>query len=1002
MEGEDPLVQQCRGRVGEMINGKYRLDALIGVGGMAAVYMATHRNGSIAAIKLLHDEVARNEEVRSRFLREAYIANKVGHEGTVKVLDDDTDEHGTPFLVMELLQGQSVEALADSHGGSLGVEQTLDIIDQTLAVLEAAHAADIVHRDLKPENLFMTGKTVKVLDFGIARLREDNARKTQTGMVMGTPSFMAPEQAMGRWSDVDARTDLYAVGATAFSLLSGRSVHEAETAGEMLVAAATRPARSLSRVVQNAPLSLVALVDKALSYERTQRFPDATAFRRELARVRAELAGQQLDGDDGPATHERPIPAVVPIGFDAGSAQDLVDYDDRDELVDSFDPSEHTEDEIRSLEEVFTLFERALVATKQYSQDHPETKRRFTETFRELASALMNCDICLSWNLTPYGFVVQDRLVWEPEVPWNRIPYQLFSDGVRTMGFVPGLDEEEFHQWVDVVTLDPTEDLSPEDDMVTELWDAEFTHAFHQAIDSFAEGNQDQRARYERDRKDLIDRAKRGDNRTLATAWRDAQKNSPEPQGHAAESSARVLTFLSRGEQLDQATAARVRNLNRVDPTDVEHADAIAALEMDGTTRALLAARLETDVGATSERFVFCAAQAFVVAARAGRSTTVSTPLRRAVDGLGRDDSGRAMQMVLSLRDAIEVDSRAQDGDALRGQLITETLSTETLFAILQGSLSVPDEAAHAYVVNLKSILTCLQDQHFDSIITFLPDAPAGEMRDVLLEYLQRVGRGRETELARMFESADVDLGLSLVRILAGIGSDKAREAITLASRSPHPLVRIEALGHVEGASGLRVKQELRNLLGDTDDAVRLAALQAMERHEIAAAGPFLVVRMQEKSFLKLPLEERRQCLKTLRVLKVQRCEEVCITLLSESSWLRSEALESTRELAAHFLGEVATTNDAFYALERVAMGRDIRNSKTVKGAAQQALARISERAEKAEAARKARAKRRTRNTMQKGRSGAGRAPGSTTAGGEPRTGLRKKPPPTAMPEEKS
>jgi serine/threonine protein kinase len=109
---EDPLVTQCRGRVGHLISNKWRLDALIGVGGMAAVYMATHRNGSVGAIKILHDEVSTNQEVRERFLREAYIANKVGHPGTVKVLDDDVDDRGSPYLVMELLQGNSVEGVA--------------------------------------------------------------------------------------------------------------------------------------------------------------------------------------------------------------------------------------------------------------------------------------------------------------------------------------------------------------------------------------------------------------------------------------------------------------------------------------------------------------------------------------------------------------------------------------------------------------------------------------------------------------------------------------------------------------------------------------------------------------------------------------------------------------------------------------------------------------------------------------------------------------------------
>src|SRR5262245_1088430 len=344
MEGDDPLVAQCRGRVGRLISGKWRLDALIGVGGMAAVYMATHRNGSLAAVKILHEEVALNQEIRERFLREAYIANKVNHPGTVKVLDDDKDEHGAPYIVMELLRGESIESRSQKAGGRLPIADTLDILDQTLSVLEAAHAQAIVHRDLKPENLFMTEQSqVKVLDFGIARLREEkNSQRTQTGLVMGTPAFMAPEQAMGRWNDVDLRTDLWAMGATGFTLLTGLPVHEAETAGEMLIAAATRPARSLARVLPGAPFALVALVDRGLAYERENRFPDAQSFRAELAKIRASVTAEAVAAPQADAPQKPLIPATV---HSRSMAQPLVAAafdsveDDDEEVVETFDPS---------------------------------------------------------------------------------------------------------------------------------------------------------------------------------------------------------------------------------------------------------------------------------------------------------------------------------------------------------------------------------------------------------------------------------------------------------------------------------------------------------------------------------------------------------------------------------------------------------------------------------------------------------------------------------------
>ncbi len=979
---EDPLVTQCRGRVGQLISNKWRLDALIGVGGMAAVYMATHRNGSVGAIKILHDEVSTNQEVRERFLREAYIANKVGHPGTVKVLDDDIDDRGSPYLVMELLQGNSVEGVAEKAGGRLSVLETLDIIDQTLAVLESAHKLGIIHRDLKPENLFLiANKQLKVLDFGIARLREENARKTQTGMVMGTPSFMAPEQAMGRWNDVDQRTDLYAVGATAFTLLCGRPVHEAETAGEMLVAAATRPARSLARVMNNAPFNLVALVDRALSYERDHRFPDATSFRAEIAKVRStlteEAAAAATPSAQGVVLPPTVVGADAPTGYDKG---------DRGERVETFDPSTNSPEEVARMQKMFTLLERALVARKQYSVDHPETKRRIDETFKELASALMSCDICLAWNFTPYAFVAGDNVVWEPEPPWNRIPYQLFSDGVRTMGLVPGLDEQEFHSWVDIITIDPTTDLAPEDDLVTRLWDAGFDHVFHQAIDSFAEGDQDQRAKYEAERNEVVSSAHGDHLRDAALAWRQDHAETGGKAAHGNDKAKQVIDFINNASPLDAEAAARVANMDLQDGSRDE-AMAAQAIVVDDATRALLAARMDTDVAGTSERFVVAASAAFVASAKTGRSAAVTAPLRRAVDGLSAGEPEKAMDMIVQLRESVQVEGQELETQNLRDTMTAEILSAKTLLEILKGSNELPDDRREEFIKGLGRILECIQSQHFDAAIQFLPLSQPGVVRKLLLEFMQRIGRGFEKRIASAFATAELELGLELVRLLAAIGSEEARDAIAMASDSPHPLVRIEALGHVEGVSGVRVRNELRKLLDDDQLEVRLAALKAMESHEIAAAGPFLVLRIQDKSFLKLPYEEREQSLHTLCKLRPKRGEEVCVALLRDQKLFRSAALETTRELAARYVAEVASTDDAYHLLDAISKSRPWYNGKGVRAAAAAGLARISKRAQEALEARKSAVEAR-RTMAEDGAGGAPkkkrktRAPGTTTAAG--------------------
>ncbi len=268
-------------RVGQTLRGKLRLDSLLGVGGTAAVYAATHRTGRRYAVKILHPQWTLDASIRQRFFREGYVVNRIAHPGVVGIVDDDVDEHGALFLVMELLEGRTVDALAEAFDGRLPVGDVLSIADHALDVLKVAHASGIVHRDIKPDNMFVTRDGhVKVLDFGIARLLELGGRTplTRAGTIMGTPAFMPPEQARGRLEAIDARSDLWSVGATMFSLLTGRMVHHAETANELLLAAMKAHAPKLRDALPEASAEVAGLVDRALSYERDARWPSAAAM----------------------------------------------------------------------------------------------------------------------------------------------------------------------------------------------------------------------------------------------------------------------------------------------------------------------------------------------------------------------------------------------------------------------------------------------------------------------------------------------------------------------------------------------------------------------------------------------------------------------------------------------------------------------------------------------------------------------------------------------------
>lgn len=283
-------------RIGSALAGKWQLTALLGIGGTASVYAAVHRNGYRAAIKLLHPHLAVDDEVRARLVREGFLANLTDHPGAVRVLDDDRTDDGSTFLVMELLEGEQVEARRHRQGGHLSAIETLELASSLLDILAAAHDKDIVHRDIKPENLFITREgQLKLLDFGIARIAgepDDVPLMARTGF--GTPSFLAPEQAMARVDQVDGQTDLWAVGATMFTLLTGQEVHQGATVGEQVARSATMPAVALSTVLPGVPAGVAAIVDRALAFEKRDRWATAGAMKEavdaELVALRAREA----------------------------------------------------------------------------------------------------------------------------------------------------------------------------------------------------------------------------------------------------------------------------------------------------------------------------------------------------------------------------------------------------------------------------------------------------------------------------------------------------------------------------------------------------------------------------------------------------------------------------------------------------------------------------------------------------------------------------------------
>ncbi|MBK8997389.1 MAG: serine/threonine protein kinase [Myxococcales bacterium] len=317
-------------RVGTVLRGKWRLDVLLGVGGMAAVYAATHRNGTRAALKILHPELSTHPHIRSRFFREGRVANTVSHPGAVKVIDEDEAEDGSVFLVMELLDGEHLDARAARSGGKLPADEVLSAADQILDVLAAAHDKGVVHRDLKPENVFLTRDgQIKILDFGIARLRELSTASSATrdGTSMGTPSFMPPEQARGLWDEVDARSDLWAVGALMFALLTGKNVHEGRTTNELLLSAMTKPAPSVSSLEPGVHSAVAAVVNRALAFDKPRRWTDARAMQDAVRHAYQEMHRAPISTHPKltvpPSVADRTLPSADVVQLSPGISSDV-------------------------------------------------------------------------------------------------------------------------------------------------------------------------------------------------------------------------------------------------------------------------------------------------------------------------------------------------------------------------------------------------------------------------------------------------------------------------------------------------------------------------------------------------------------------------------------------------------------------------------------------------------------------------------------------------------
>lgn len=897
-----PAKQAAR-RVGTDLTEKWHIDRVLGVGGMGAVFGATHKNnGTRAAIKVLHVEYAGAVDVRERFLREGRIANTVDHPARVAIIDDGVTDMGEPFLVMDLLEGMTLAELFKRGGGRMPLEKLLGIFDTVLDLLAKCHEVAIIHRDIKPANIFLTKATgVKVLDFGVARMREPEkgVEMTRAGIALGTASFIAPEQALGM-DKIDGRADLFSVGACLYTGITGERLHASRTEAEEFILAATQSAPSVARQSKELPVEIAAFVDKALAFDRAHRHQSAREMRTELLKLVAGLRSGQVKQGRKAAT------GVVVRGNDT--------VEEGPEL---------SEVELREQRDrLSTMFRQLAVAmssVRQYGLGHPLTHRAVAQSFAEIGTALHASPYSVRWDVTSAGFLFEGHPVWVPDrVPFDRIPHQLFADGIRKVQLKQGLTEEELRDFVAILLRDISSLFGAEDDSLTALWDRRFEHVAYLAVDSFAEG-------------DNLEPDRAADWQAITEKALADTRIDKDFEEATLEEQAIEMNLLSKMQDI---------------------AEAASALALDSVTMATLGAQLAPP----PERWLECFLDSFVCAYLDAKGRGDVQLLHVAMRDWTHDQmSLNAVDKVFELHERMTGAFRAQLDARQAAEVELETarvfFPVEVLRTLMSdiamerrgawGGTDLPTAAPpRELVAALGRALDLLaSDAVFSLACECLDSAKSDTLKGVLVPYIKRWAAGQEGTLATLLSRAGPSLGTFIIELFVEMKTREATAGLEHALSNPNIEVKLAGLAAMGENIGDRGRDDVSAMVDAPDATTRMTALDLVASLNVVVAGPFLVRRAQSEAFHDLGIDERRKMLKTVCTLKAGRGEALAVEILSKRRLLSSDASEQSRAIAAEVLAEFDSpeTIEALQAAAKQRWG----TSAIVRDAASKALATI-------------------------------------------------------------
>jgi serine/threonine protein kinase len=978
---------RARARLGTELGAGLVLDTLLHVGGTFDVYRL--RDDPSSVLKL----VAPGIDVSAAELgRSLAIAEEVEHPRALGVLGEGDSSEG-PYVLARFVEGESASKLVGRRPGRVPPAEAVRVVSDASEVILKAHQKNLVHGAITASHLLLSQSGgILVLGFGESRLRGGFSS-----------AFRAPELD-ARDAIVTPASDQWALGAVLYALLTGESPYGGDIDSDKVGDPATR--RVLD-AYPHTPRPLARLLDRALASDPDQRFSDLGAFHaalfnayetREIHYALPLRSPQATQGDGAPPlvpsreplspprllplptfdpglpviltplppsdTHAKvpdaahllharatastvPAPAlfdpvriaeteppdgernpVVPkITEPAGAnhaptpipevteppRQVRADTQPAILLADVSPPSVRRrreadlllgittsdDSETEALEKVMRGLDRAVQVSQDQGPDSAALNAELPALMELLDLELGRTPAGLACRVYADRIATDARTIWEPPGALSTALGRLHGAGVETLAFLPGLDPREVAQLVEVFA---TRDGFGTD-IVTELYDSDFAHVLFHAPDPLLAFATDARRALEQRQRQLLALVDFDTSFALEDAWQDSAKQpaqSSDPLGASLEAMSLVLaeaqTDSLRGEELgreDEQNATRLSYLMQ---------SALRSPELD------LALAIAPRVRESMER------------ATESDARTVLSRISQLVTAIGEPEATRDE----------------------RRQLVFRAVTTERMLETLFRQLTTA-RAEDGDLNSLRLLVPLLDAKLAAALVSTLPSIVDHRLRAQVVHHLEFGISGHEDALAELAQESEPKLALEVIRLLGRIDSLAAKTALISAAESPFPVVRIEALGMSEGASGERLRRELKRLLEEAAPSDRIVTLRAICDAEIKFAAPFLALRVRAPKFDALEYEEKRLVFNALVLLTPGRAEALALDILDQSRLLSSAAHEDSRALAAEALGRTGASEDVLQALATHMRWR-IGSSERVRSAAEAAHAIVKRR----------------------------------------------------------